>query len=42
MKNREMVPKAKSQQLTCLQLKTGINGDGIKKFLKHESFRAIC
>ena len=42
MKNREMVPKAKSQQFTRLQLKTGINGDGFKKFLKHESFRAIC
>ena len=42
MKNREMVPKAKSQQFIRLQLKTGINGDGITKFLKHESFRAIC
>ena len=37
-----MVPKAKSQPFTRLQLKNCINGDGIKKFLKHESFRAIC
>ena len=37
-----MVPRAKSQQFTRLQSKTGINGDGFKKLLKHKSFRTIC